>query len=127
MKNAKLLMIFQPYGRNGSELSLEFPEPDMNINLRCSQYGSWISKKLKDHLTLVDDLYGTDYLSEVTAWLLMENADFPKHVSRCHAYYGNAAPDSVKQLIVLKEKYGIDIDNYNGITSYIAVGKTDDQ
>jgi len=125
MKKAKVILVFQPYFRSGSRLSLIFPDPDMDKTVSCSDYGMFIGSQMKEHLTLLDEVYGTDYLNEITTKILEQRQDFANHVSRCHAFYGNAAPDSVKQLIELKEKYDIDTDNIAGITSSIVIEHND--
>lgn len=123
MKNAELLLLFQGYGRSGSLVNLLFPDTDMNITLRCRDYGYTIKKQIKEHLELIDELYNTTFLTDVSHHVLMNEIDLDDHITTCHSRYGEPAIDVDKQLTYLSEHHAISPEKYVDLTSYIAIVK----
>jgi hypothetical protein len=123
MKNAALILLFQAYCRSGSIVTLAFQDTDMNITLRCRDSGYTIKKQIKEHLELIDELYNTTFLTDVSHHVLMNEIDLDDHISTCHSRYGKPAIDVDKQLAYLNKHHGISSEKYVDLTSFITIGK----
>lgn len=117
----QFILLFSPYGRDGSEFRLICPDSTFNLHTRDGQYGFSIARTLRLH---IDSMKELDVDTEALESFLRGDIDnvtqsFSKHISHCHAFYGNGDSNYEDVPKFLNEHYGTELNEELDVTSLI--------
>lgn len=117
----QFILLFSPYGRDGSEFRLLCPNSAFNLHTRDSRYGFSIARTFRDHIETLKELdIDTSALESFLAGEY-DNVTYPfsKHISHCHSFYGSgdSAFDDVPTF--LNKHYGTTLNEELSVTSLI--------
>lgn len=120
-KDWEIIIVFQPYSRDGSRFRLLCRDSTFNQTFSGGQYGFGLIKELKDHFETINKLTESESLKTRIKSLLNSDIELSKHVSTCQSWYGNSNPrvDTKEYIRLLNNEYNQQLDEELSLTSVL--------